>query len=58
MIYVTSDWHLSKQHTEVLSLLDRTTKEDNVILLGDLADDWDMIENEFWFVRMMNQYQT
>lgn len=58
MIYVTSDWHLSKQHTEVLSLLDRTTKEDNVILLGNLADDWDMIENESWFVRMMNQYQT
>lgn len=58
MIYLTSDWHLKKENTEILSLLSDTTREDTVIILGDLADEWNQKEDQIWFVEQMNQYKA
>ncbi|MDO5416408.1 MAG: metallophosphoesterase [Lachnospiraceae bacterium] len=56
MIYVTSDWHLTRENRTSAGLLQKLQLGDLVICLGDMANDWSLENGRFWFLHELEQY--
>ena len=58
MIYLSADWHLTKEDISNIESLKTLKMDDIVIVLGDLTNDWSKIENNFWFVDYIERYNV
>lgn len=58
MIYLSADWHLTKEDTSSIEMLETLKENDVMIVLGDLADDWSKEEDQFWFINSIEKYKV